>query len=686
MDIRRKGEIATIITLVTFFVIGIASIVSSIALKKPQTTQTKAQAGCDPAWYCAGECLTDQAARDSFAGVYGDAGAALGWRQEKAKNCGITEDQCSSVTVCNKNAAAAATATPAPSSSGSADLVAACKCTTNGKAAGDCPVNPCGPIPQKESAPNDNPSCSNWGQWSDRCAGIGENCPTDAGATYTYWCDGKDWRFQYSNCVTWCKVDYLKNPPSSKDSLCMNKSIGDFITDEFEKSGRSIPRGSEKGTDPNINVPEKFKYVSCDGNVGVWVDIAPFCDQFGQIGWAPGRTSAKTCIPPDINVTKIPSGKFWLTANVEVKKEEKGIKFDTTVVFNSTDCDGDITLYKNGGLQAGPNRWRRPGDYSGGTFIFEYYPQWTGSTTIGAGGKETASYKGRVDNCPRSKVTLEDTVNCEFGVSPYGIPWVRGEGCALKNFSDVQKITPATTPIVKKQPTWAPPPPPKLNTTPIIFKPRTQTTPITTTTTPTGKKDGTEGATCGGELGGCKDGLECKQIPLGYGYGICEKSTSTTSSSSITPATEATQTNRCPDNGKDVSCQISCGAGFAEVDRPCITIWDKCCVKKNTTQNQALLTPLPTKTETRTFEFDLGPGSTGQAYSIWAAKNMQICDYFGTTFGVLNDVRNCKVPPEINQKQNEDKYIITYEVKPNQRQMLCEMGLFGIPTQCVPIN
>ena len=96
----KRGEIATFITLVTFFVIGIASVISTVALKKPQTTQTRAQAGCDPAWYCAGECVTDQAARDSFAGVYGDAGAALGWRQEKAQSCGIQESQCSLTSVC----------------------------------------------------------------------------------------------------------------------------------------------------------------------------------------------------------------------------------------------------------------------------------------------------------------------------------------------------------------------------------------------------------------------------------------------------------------------------------------------------------------------------------------------------------------------------------------------------------
>jgi len=43
----KTGEVATFITLVTFFVIGLASLVSTVALKKPQTTQTKAE-------YCAG--------------------------------------------------------------------------------------------------------------------------------------------------------------------------------------------------------------------------------------------------------------------------------------------------------------------------------------------------------------------------------------------------------------------------------------------------------------------------------------------------------------------------------------------------------------------------------------------------------------------------------------------------------
>ncbi len=646
MKKNQLGEIATILTLSTLIIIGLSSLASSFFLKNRQTTASKAveactdyeteseaKAGCDP---------------QGFEPVPGTP---------SCYRCKTTSSSTTNIT----------------SASGK------CECS-GGSAFGPCgDTNPCGPVPNKDSsAPNGDPKCSTYGDWSNVCAGTNENCPSDAGVTYTYWCDGKDWRFQYPNCVTWCKKEYIEKPPSNIDDLCKDgskqKSAGTVITEEFKKSGRSLPKPQVEEVGGQL--------VACDGNQGVYVEMNAFCDQFGQVQWGPGAKTNKICAPPEVNITKTPSGKFWLTANVEVKKEDKGIKFDTTVVFNSTDCDGDITLYRNGGLVAGPNRWNSGGKSS---FIFEYYPQWTGSVTLGSGGKETASYHGRVDNCPRSKVTLEDTINCEFGVSPYGIPWVRGTGCSLKNFSDVQKITPATTPVVKKQPTWAPPPPPKLNTTPIIFKPVSKTT--TSTTVPTGKKDGTEGATCGRELGGCKDGLECKQIPLGYGYGICEKSPSSSGTTiTTTPSLSSVPTNRCPDNGKDVSCQISCGSGFVEVDRPCITIWDKCCVKKNTAQNQDLLTPLPTRTETRTFEFDLGPGSVGQAFNQWVLNNLQICDYFGTTFGVLNDVRNCKVPPDINRKQNEDKYLITYEVKPNQKQMLCEMNGAGIPTKCLPLD
>ncbi len=655
MKKKQSGEIATILTLSTLIIIGLSSLASSFFLKNKQTTKTKAveactdykteseaKAGCDP---------------QGFEPVPGISSC---WRCKRTSS------------------------SPNNTTTSSGGL---CQCS-GGSATGPCgDTNPCGPIPNKDkSAPNEDPKCSTYGDWSNVCAGTNENCPADAGVTYTYWCDGKDWRFQYPNCVTWCKKEYIEKPPSNIDDLCKDgskqKSAGTVITEEFKKSGRSLPKPQVEEIGGQL--------VACDGNQGVYVEMSAFCDQFGQVQWGPGAKTNKICAPPEVNITKTPSGKFWLTANVEVKKEDKGIKFDTTVVFNSTDCDGDITLYRNGGLIAGPNRWNSGGKSS---FIFEYYPQWTGSTTLEAGTDESVSYRGRVDNCPRSKVPLEDTINCEFGVSPYGIPWVRGTGCSLKNFSDVQKITPATTPVVKKQPTWAPPPPPKLNTTPIIFKPVSKTT--TSTTVPTGKKDGTEGATCGRELGGCKDGLECKQIPfpLGDGYGICEKSPSSPgTTTTTTPSSSNAPTNLCPDNGKDVRCTMGgCASGFSPIQNPCLSWWDVCCVKTDSPQNQ-LLTPTPILAQYDVeLHYDLGGTGVEQAWNLARLRTLHVCDYFGSSFGALGagDIRNCVSVPEKDMKQEGATEIINIKVKPNQKQAVCQITGFGdkgIPTRCQFVN
>jgi hypothetical protein len=419
---NRVGEVATIVALGSLIILGLSSLVSSVFLKNKQTTKTKAEEKC----------------------VYKD------YDECRASGCSDSECvRCDDYTY---------------KCIGTSSTTDSCQCLS-GKATGPCgDVNPCG---------SEMGGCSEYGAWKTDCTGSNQNCPADAGVAYTSWCDGKNWRFQYPNCVTWCKVEYLNNPPpaSQKDPLCQDKSPGDFITDSFNGT---LPTGVEKGVDKSL---PSYKYVSCDGNVGVWVEVQPFCDQFGKIQWSPGRKSDVSCIPPNINISKTPVGSFWLTAKVEAKKDDKKIKFDTTVIFNSTDCDGDITLYRNGGLVA-HNRWNSGGKQS---FTFEYYPEWTGSISLGPGEKETVVYQGRIDNCPRSKVPLQDTVSCEFGVSPYGEPWVRGQGCNLVNFDEVVKITPLLTPVTQPRVTWANPPPITPKITPFIFK---------TSTNPSGSPGG----------------------------------------------------------------------------------------------------------------------------------------------------------------------------------------------------
>lgn len=97
----ERGEIATIIALGTVIVLGITALVSSVATsnRERQTTQTSAAANCDSEdWYCAGECAND-AVRSIFNGTYPPDGSDE-WRNEKAGNCGITEDKCSTTASC----------------------------------------------------------------------------------------------------------------------------------------------------------------------------------------------------------------------------------------------------------------------------------------------------------------------------------------------------------------------------------------------------------------------------------------------------------------------------------------------------------------------------------------------------------------------------------------------------------
>ncbi len=425
---NNRGEIATLITIGTLVVIGISTLVSSVFLKNKQTTQSKAQEACScEADSCSGGCTN--AGDDCFA----DPNVCL------------------------------PIATPNSSQqSSSVDLTTACKCT-NGKPAGDCPVNPCGGIPEKGAAPDDDPSCSSWGKWGNRCTGTAENCPSDAGVAYTYWCDGTNWRFQYPNCVTWCKPEYIAKPPSTKDPLCQNLSAGGAITNF---SG-DLPAGVIKGSSVTPKALSNT-YVSCDGNVGTWVDIHPFCDQFGQVAWGPGEATNAVCNPPAQNPTITPpaNSSFYVTVDVNVAGTGKGADFDTTVNLWSSNCDGDASVTANG-VNNGYFAWNR-GANSIGQWV--KMPRPGGKVSLGFGQSGGFSYTGRIDNCPRSKTTLQSTVTCDFGVSPYGAPWVRGSGCTLTNADEAAKITLQTKAQGTTKPVdWGKPPVPKNPGSSLVF-------------------------------------------------------------------------------------------------------------------------------------------------------------------------------------------------------------------------
>ena len=53
---NRKGEIVTMLVIVTVVVLGAVTLISSIFLKEKQTIKTKAAEECSKEWYCGGEC------------------------------------------------------------------------------------------------------------------------------------------------------------------------------------------------------------------------------------------------------------------------------------------------------------------------------------------------------------------------------------------------------------------------------------------------------------------------------------------------------------------------------------------------------------------------------------------------------------------------------------------------------
>lgn len=123
MKIGTKGEIGTVLTIGSLIVITAFSLFSSLNLKKSQTMKTKAVevSSCpsdDPEgnnWYCAGECADKNSVRSLFKSSYPPPlDAAAIWRAEKARNCGISVDQCFSITTC-QTSSTQTSLTPSPS-------------------------------------------------------------------------------------------------------------------------------------------------------------------------------------------------------------------------------------------------------------------------------------------------------------------------------------------------------------------------------------------------------------------------------------------------------------------------------------------------------------------------------------------------------------------------------------------
>lgn len=778
------GEIATVLTLGTLLFIGVASLISNSFLKKPQSTSTKAAVSCnDSLWVCADECAPDSA-RYAYKGMnnQNNSAAAAAWRKDKAQNCGLAVSQCSLTDKCEpigeptippssvgvtcdsdawscggecarqqtrdmfgdalkwrqekaKNcgfssvsecltrkdcgegvgspsstpAPGAPTATPVPGSSGGK---CACK---DGKASdatlcGD--TNPCGP---------DIGACTVYGEWKNECTGSAQNCPADAGVTYTSWCDGEKWRFQYPNCVTWCKPDYINKPPSTTVAACKDKSPGTSID---PASAGTMPSGIVAGS--TVTGLDAKLYYSCDGNQGVYVNIAPFCDQFGQIQWGPKQKTTTFCVPPDMSVTKAP-GSFTLNLNVYVNKTANGFDFTNEAKVYSNDCDGDLRFSRDGAF-VNITGWNRK--VKGDTFTWP--KEHLGNISIAAGESNNYVFEAALLNCPRSKTPITDTVTCNFGVSPYGIPWVRGAGCALANFADVQKITPLPTPKTKPQVTWAPPP--ALKTTPIIFNGKAPIGSCTNDvcqdyTTPGGVLQkslfkcengalrfsqvcssgcSADGKSCAGAAGGlgttscspfhgnkivCQanncDYFENRSLPGGITL-VCNqcvpKGTTVEIACPNVPVGITPKENACPNDGLNSKCvtqipfvEISgwtrCPADFTVTSNLACRNWGEvCCVRDAAA---AIIAPPPTIITKRVVVDDLDS-------TVKWVTNVHACEYIGKGLVVpfsLN-LRNCKSLVYGTDAATGKKYYdITFNA--GQKMAMCNFGGWG---HCIFIN
>lgn len=676
---NQLGEIATVITLGTIIVVGLASLLSNVLLKKSQTTSTKAAVSCDkPEWSCADECAPLDA-RYAYLGMNGQNNtvASTAWRTDKAQNCGLTESQCNLTDKCQpigvptvppppagtscdpmwycggecakqstrdlfgdalkwrkqkaqdctfSSESECSTRTDCPEGSYKAPgsgpnpppgaSSGTCSCV-NGKASdvtacGD--TNPCGP---------EIGTCNKYGDWKNECTGSAQNCPADAGVTYTSWCDGTKWRFQYPNCVAWCKPDYINKPPATAVGACTGKSAGTSID---PANAGTVPAGIIAGS--TVAGLTANLYYTCDGNQGVYVNISPFCDQFGQVQWGPGQKTTFVCAPPDIGISKAP-GSFTLNLNVYVTKTANGFDFTNEAKIHSNNCDGDLR-FSRGGAFINITRWNR-GD-QGDTFTWG--KEFLGNVSITNGDSKNVTFEAALLNCPRSTVPITDTVSCNFGVSPYGIPWVRGAGCVLANFSDVQKITPLPTPKTQVRPTWSAPPA-LTNVTPIIFS-----------------RTGTPG-----------------------GVGTTPGPGTPPPALNITPAL-----NVCPDDGVNSTCVVKvplfsgCPVGFDATNAlACVgpvAGWAKtCCVKRD-----AMATVAPTKTPMITQRIEVDEWTSTRQW----LTNANVCDYVGNWVAGIGNLRNCR-PPKYVTDPSGRKYIEA-TFSPSQKTALCTIGGQGYCT------
>lgn len=146
---------------------------------------------------------------------------------------------------------------------------------------------------------------------------------------------------------------------------------------------------------------------------------------------------------------------FHLTEEVYGANTQNGINFNAHAIFNFDGCDGDITLYKGDALIAGPNRWNKNVNPS-----FDYNEQWTQSPYFvpNDGQTHSISFKGAVNNCPKSPVTLWDTVTCDISYDSSNMPVISpSDKCSIKNLSEIQPVPYSPPPTEVPTPTTSAP-------------------------------------------------------------------------------------------------------------------------------------------------------------------------------------------------------------------------------------
>ena len=242
MKNSKNGEIATLIAIGIVVILGISTLVSSVANLKnrQQTTHASAAENCDSdAWYCAGECASAPV-RDIFNGTYPPDGSSH-WRNEKAGNCHIDPSQCATTVTCT-------VPSPTPNCpAGKLNVAGACDqacCSSDS----ECSTNQ----PQPQKCTNPNGYC----QSGTSCAAVqgGQNNPQFIRKCSNSTCAWVGCSQDEIN-KGWC-TENTNNPPAASIKCNSNVECGATPT--------TIPYHSPTAT-PKVPKPSPTTIIGCMG-------------------------------------------------------------------------------------------------------------------------------------------------------------------------------------------------------------------------------------------------------------------------------------------------------------------------------------------------------------------------------------------------------------------------------------